>query len=192
VEQARRRQLVQAAIGQLAESGYAGTSLAAVAARAGLSKPAVLYHFDGGKDELLREVVTTVLAEAAVVMTAAVGAEPTWGGKLRAYIVSNVGFLASHRDEILALIAVFHGASPGQDGAWVYEPASEQAVADLAALLAAGQEAGEFGTFSPVVVSRSIRGAIDALEPVLRHQPETDLAAYGAELATMFAKVVVA
>jgi hypothetical protein len=40
------------------------------------------------------------------------------------------------------------------------------------------------------VVARTIRGAIDALEPVLRHQPEADLDAYAAELAAIFEKVV--
>jgi hypothetical protein len=40
------------------------------------------------------------------------------------------------------------------------------------------------------VVARTIRGAIDALEPVLRHQPEADLDAYADELAAIFEKVV--
>jgi AcrR family transcriptional regulator len=190
IEQARREQLVQAAIGQLADAGYAGTTLAAIAARAGLSKPAVLYHFAGGKDELLDEVVATVAADATRVMTDRIVAETTWPGRLRAYIVSNLEFIDGHRLEVLALIALIHGTSPGNGGSSAYERNDERAVAELTALLRAGQQAGEFGPFRAEVVARSIRGAIDALEPVLRFQPETDLSAYGAELAGIFTKVV--
>lgn len=191
IEQARRRQLVAAAIDQLAESGYAGTSLAAIAARAGLSKAAVLYHFTGGKDELLLEVVTSVLAGATAVMAAEIEAAPTVAAKLRAYIASNVRYLAEHRREILAVTAVFNGAPPLADGASIWEPRSERAVADVAGLLTAGQRTGEFGSFSPQVVARSLRGAIDALEAVLRHDPGADLDAYAAELVAIFERVVV-
>ena len=181
---------MQAAIDQLAESGYAGTSLSAIAARAGLSKAAVLYHFTGGKDELISEVVTSVLTDANTVMAAEVEAEPTIAGKLRAYITANVRYLAEHRRQILALTAVFNGGPPRADGASIYEPMSERAVADVAGLLSAGQQAGEFGAFSPQVAARSLRGAIDALEPVLRHDPDADLDNYAAELVAIFDKVV--
>lgn len=189
IERARRRQLVAAAIDQLAEAGYAGTTLAAVAARAGVSKAAVLYHFTGGKDELLDEVVGTIIADANEAMTAAIKAESTIGAMLRAYITSNVRFLSAHRREVLALLAVINGAGPRPDGSSLYEPVSERVVAELAGLLQAGQEAGAFGAFSPMVVARTLRGSIDALEPVLRHHPEVDLDAYAAELVAIFEKV---
>jgi TetR/AcrR family fatty acid metabolism transcriptional regulator len=190
IERARRQQLVAAATEQLAEAGYAGTTLAAVAARAGLSKAAVLYHFTGGKDELLTEVVRAVEAEATAVMTAAITAETSMPGRLRAYITANVGYLDSHRRDVLALLAVVKGAGPQPDGSSLYEPIGERTVAELAGLLKAGQEQGAFGRdLHPMVVARSLRGAIDALEPVLRHHPEVDLGAYAAELVTMFEKV---
>jgi AcrR family transcriptional regulator len=189
IEQARRQQLIAAATDQLAEAGYAGTSLAAVAARAGISKAAVLYHFTGGKDELLGAVVAAVEADATAVMTQAITAETTMAGRLAAYITANVGYLAAHRREVLALLAVVNGAGPRPDGSSLYEPIGERTVAELAALLKAGQDASAFGEFSPSVVARSLRGAIDAIEPVLRHHPEADFAAYAAELVTMFEKV---
>jgi AcrR family transcriptional regulator len=189
IEQARRRQLVAAAIDQLAEAGYAGTTLAAVAARAGVSKAAVLYHYTGGKEELLGDVVSTVLADATVVMTQAITAEPTLPGKLRAYITANVGFLAAHRREILAVTAVFNGSAPQADGTTVYEPENERIVGELTLLLQAGQQTGVFGRFSAPVVARTLRGSIDAIEPVLRHHPGADLDTYAAELVAIFEKV---
>jgi TetR/AcrR family transcriptional regulator, fatty acid metabolism regulator protein len=190
IERARRQQLVAAAIDQLAESGYAGTTLAAVAARAGVSKGAVLYHFTGGKDELLGELVNTVIEDARVAMTSAMQAEDSIADIFRTYIRSNVRFMAEHRPQMLALASVINGAGPRPDGSSMYEPVSERVVVELAGLLKAGQDAGAFGSFSPMVVARTVRGAIDALEPVLRHHPEVDLDVYAAELMALFDKVV--
>ena len=72
----------------------------------------------------------------------------------------------------------------------MYEPLGEQAVQALTAGLEAGQRSGELGTFSATVVARSVRGAIDALTPVIRADPEADLAAYAVELSAIFDKVV--
>ena len=115
-EQARRSQIVDAAIAQLAESGYAGTTLAAIAARIGVSKAALLYHFNG-KDELLRAVLDAVIADATETMTARLQAEPTARDRLRAYIEANLAYMAEHRQRIFALAALVAGAPPSAAGA---------------------------------------------------------------------------
>jgi AcrR family transcriptional regulator len=51
-----RRQVLDAAIRQLAESGYAHTSVSDIAAAAGMSKGAVHYHFES-KDDLIAQVL---------------------------------------------------------------------------------------------------------------------------------------
>lgn len=56
IEQLRRRELAGAAYEILQEEGIAGTTLAKVAARAGMSKGIVLHYFKG-KDELLEMVM---------------------------------------------------------------------------------------------------------------------------------------
>ena len=52
IEDARRRQLVEVTIDSLAELGYVGTTLAQIAARAGVS-PGLVAHYFGDKDGLL-------------------------------------------------------------------------------------------------------------------------------------------
>jgi betaine-aldehyde dehydrogenase len=52
VEDTRRRQLVEVTIDSLAELGYVGTTLAQIAARAGVS-PGLVAHYFGDKDGLL-------------------------------------------------------------------------------------------------------------------------------------------
>lgn len=56
----QRRAIVDAAIEQLADSGYAGCSVAAVAARAGVAAGTVYRHF-AGKAELVVELFTEVV-----------------------------------------------------------------------------------------------------------------------------------
>ncbi|CAN5740188.1 TetR/AcrR family transcriptional regulator [soil metagenome] len=53
---ARRQQIIDAAIELFAAKGFRGTGLAALAEQVGVTAPALLYHF-GTKDRLLREVV---------------------------------------------------------------------------------------------------------------------------------------
>jgi betaine-aldehyde dehydrogenase len=52
IEETRRRQLVEVTIDSLAELGYVGTTLAQIAARAGVS-PGLVAHYFGDKDGLL-------------------------------------------------------------------------------------------------------------------------------------------
>ena len=78
-EQARRAQIVSAAITTIAEVGYRNASFAQIAKRAGLSSTGLIsYHF-ASKDELIGEVVVTVLVDLGAFMTdrmQAAAAEP--------------------------------------------------------------------------------------------------------------------
>jgi AcrR family transcriptional regulator len=65
----RERQIVAAAVEEFATNGYAGASVAAVAARAGISKP-LIYQYFGSKDGLflaaLHDVATPMLERLEV------------------------------------------------------------------------------------------------------------------------------
>lgn len=65
----RERQIVAAAVAEFAANGYAGASVAAVAARAGISKP-LIYQYFGSKDGLflaaLHDVATPMLERLEV------------------------------------------------------------------------------------------------------------------------------
>jgi AcrR family transcriptional regulator len=71
--EARRRELVDAAIVIIADHGLAGTTLAKVAAEAGLSAGIVNHHFDT-KDALLIETLRTLSEEFGQGLDAAIAA----------------------------------------------------------------------------------------------------------------------
>jgi AcrR family transcriptional regulator len=59
--EASRDAILQAAVRVIGREGLSGASLAAVAAEAGTSKPAVLYHF-GSRERLLRQVAALAVS----------------------------------------------------------------------------------------------------------------------------------
>jgi AcrR family transcriptional regulator len=73
---AQRERILAAATAQLADAGYAGCSITAVAARAGVA-PGTLYNYLSGKTELLTEVFWTVAAGELDAVRAAVAV--AWG-----------------------------------------------------------------------------------------------------------------
>src|SRR5579864_185947 len=108
-EAARRAQIIAAAIDTIAEAGYGQASLARIAERAGTSKGVISYHF-AGKDELIREIVTDVLARAQAYMIPRLLAESSGAGMLRTYIESNLAFMQEHRNHLIAVVEIFLNA----------------------------------------------------------------------------------
>ena len=189
IEQARREQIVGAAIDVLYEGGFAAASLGAIAERIGVSKGVISYHFTG-KSELLREVIAHVLAEASEYMTPRITAAGSSLEALRIYVTSNLEYIGTHRRKIIAFTEILNGMPPAGAEPAPYDEGRAQAVAGLRHLLEAGQAAGEFGGFSAYVVAVSLRASIDVLSTLLRADPELDTGAYGAELLRLYEKAV--
>ena len=81
----RKRKLIAAAAQCLAELGHAGTSVRAVAARAGVSPGLVTHHFKG-IDELIAATYAQVGEQVAAVLNQAIDEAAGAEAKLRAFI----------------------------------------------------------------------------------------------------------
>lgn len=185
-EQARRAQIVAAAITTIAEVGYPNASFAQIAKRAGLSSTGLIsYHF-ASKDELIGEVVRTVLAGIGPFMAermqaAGSAAEGPAAAALRAYIEGSIEFIDTHREQMKALTEVF------VNGGLSYDAGSEDTVVSpLEEVLRAGQRSGEFRDFDPTVMATLIQREIDGLPFLLDMRPGLDVAVYGREVVTVF------
>jgi AcrR family transcriptional regulator len=66
--EARRRQLVELALHAFGAQGYRGTTLAGIAAEAGISEPGVIHHF-ANKERLLRRVLDEYHADSVAQIT---------------------------------------------------------------------------------------------------------------------------
>jgi len=185
-ESARRAQIVAASIDTVAELGYGQVSLARIADRAGTSKGVILYYF-GGKDELIKELVTELVARGLAYMSPRIDAEPTGAGKLRAYIESNLAFMRENRNHVVAIVEIALNARAA-DGSRLYDFSVQDAgVAALEQLLAHFQGTGEFRAgFDPHVMAMAIRAAINAVPAQLARDPALDVTHHAHELADMF------
>lgn len=120
-ERARRSQLIEVTIGLVAESGYAGTSLARIAEGAGITKAAVLYHYPT-KDAVVRAAYEHVLtALITQVATAVEAVEPAQGPA--AYIRTMIGYLRESPEHTRMIVEAMtsqpstaDGSGPGSQG----------------------------------------------------------------------------
>jgi TetR/AcrR family fatty acid metabolism transcriptional regulator len=185
-ETARRAQIVAAAIDTIAELGYAQASMARIAERLGITKGVIAYHFDG-KEELIREIVAEVAAQAEEYMVPRILAESTGSGTLRAWIESNLEFVGEHRNHLVAVVEIARNAR-ATDGRRLFDNSMlEAGAAALEQMLARFQAAGEFrADFDPQVMAGAIRAAIDAVPRALARDPRLDVSHHGRELATLF------
>ncbi|QKW14096.1 TetR/AcrR family transcriptional regulator [Verrucosispora sp. NA02020] len=183
IEEARRAQIVNAAVETIAEVGYHRASMGKIGARAGISRGLISYHF-AGKSELITQVVTTVYADAAASMAPVIDAETTPAGQLRAYISSNLGYMRVHPARMIALVEIL--TSGGLADVSDADPAEfdRQLLLPLEHLLTAGQECGDFRDFDVTVMARIVRGVIDAVPTALSRDPALDIDRYVREITT--------
>ena len=180
IEEARRAQVVEAAIGAVAEVGYARASLSRIAEWAGISKSVISYHFSG-KEELLEQVVSRVYADCGEYMGARIEEERTFAGKLRAYVIAELEYMRDNRERMLAAseIATSHRTA---DGRLLFLEFGAEDLGDLVEILEAGQAAGEFCAFDARVAAITITHAIDGALTEWHKDASLDLMAHGEEL----------
>lgn len=185
-EEARRAQIVSAAIETVAELGYPSASFSKIAKRAGLSSTGMISYYFAGKAELLAEVVSTVLRTAELFVGPGLAEEHTCRGWLRTYIESNLAYMAKYPHHTLALVEIITGTRYRNDRSAGGVDEATTSVEALVDCLTRGQRMGEFGDFDPLVMAVAIRGAIDNSLRRYLIDPGTDLERYGRQLADVF------
>ncbi|MHB1783607.1 MAG: TetR/AcrR family transcriptional regulator [Acidimicrobiales bacterium] len=187
IENARRQQIVAAAIDTIAEVGFAHASLARIAARIGISKGVISYHF-AGKEDLIRQVVIEIIEASRAYIIPRVFAESTGPARLRAYIESNLAFMREHRNSMVAILDIARNGGVMADGRRRVDGRDAGvAVHLLEEELARLQREGELRSdFDPGVMAAAIRAAIDSVPYRLVHDPDLDIDHYAKEIATIF------
>jgi len=180
---ARRAQIVDAAIGTVAEVGYASASLSRIAVRLGISKGVISYHFSG-KDDLIAEIVRQVLQQARAYVQPRFEAQTTGPEMLRAYIESSLEFMRDNPDQITALVEIVRATIAGAKSP--FSGNRDAGVQVLAELITRFQAAGDFrADFDPNAMAIAIRAVIDAA-PGRLADPAFDIDQYAREAVTIF------
>jgi len=188
-QEVRRRRIIDAAIDCLGRDGWHGTTLASIAAEAGISRGLISYHF-AGRDDLfeavLETVVVTIFAEGSAAMQQRIDEATTATAKLQAYIEGNLRFIGAHRREMAALGQVMPNLR-GKDGALHASPdAEEPIIAGTALLFEYGLHTGEFRAVDAHLTAYTLRRCIDGAALKIVADPAFDIDAYARELTTLF------
>jgi AcrR family transcriptional regulator len=182
-EAARRAQIMDAAIATVNDVGYHRASLAQIAARAGISKSIISYHFEG-KEQLLLYVIDEVFTGVEQATRAAVAAADDPAARLAAFARGYLTFVRDHREEMIAAveIAVSHRDS---DGMPLYLAESDEENALLEGMVADGVAAGQFRQVDLTVARTTVIHALDGALTRSQIDAGTDLDAYGDHLIPM-------
>lgn len=176
-EQARRAQIVDAAIATLAELGYGSTSFKRIAARAGLSSTGLIsYHFRG-KQELVDEVYAEVHRRFTAFVLDRVDRSDSARGELEAFLRANLRFMAAHRIEMVALLQVRPHVSAADN--------ADDDHRKMADLLREGQSAGEFREFDADAMAIFVLALRNGVLARAADHAEVDLDLCERELITM-------
>jgi TetR/AcrR family fatty acid metabolism transcriptional regulator len=184
-EAARRAQIIECAIETLATLGYAQASLDHIAKRAGISKGVIVYYFSS-KEELFAQVIQAIYTEGAHVLGPPIAAQPTATLMLRTYIQTNVEYIGTHRQQMLAIreIALNFRTADGKFRSGLLK--EESILEVLETILRKGQDTGEFRAFDLRVMAVTIRQAIDVVPRLLAANPHLDVETYARELVALF------
>jgi AcrR family transcriptional regulator len=180
-EQARRAQIVAAAIDTIAEQGYAKASFAQIAKRAGLSSTGLIsYHFRTRKN-LDGAIAAAIIDRLSRHMGVAMAGADSPQAALVAYIEGLIGFMKADPRYLKAMLGiVLHGGVE-------YDAGSErEATSGIADILRWGQAEGVFRDFDVRVMATTIQRALDGIPLAQATDPDLDLDAYARELVELF------
>ncbi|MEG6520793.1 TetR/AcrR family transcriptional regulator [Desulfotomaculum sp. 1211_IL3151] len=189
ITEARREQIIKAAIEVLKEIGYVNTSLAKIAGKANISTGLISYHFSG-KEDLMNNTLMFLVEQEWLFVNKRVALKSKWTDKLIAFIEASLAYQLLNRANSIALIEiVFNARTSDQVPYYLLEDDKEDLKASLLKeILFKGQEAKEFGDFNPQVVSTIVQGAIS--ETMLSPQNKFNNEEYGLELIKGVLKIV--
>ncbi|MDQ0646506.1 TetR/AcrR family transcriptional regulator [Microbacterium natoriense] len=170
-ERARREQLISVTIDLIADNGAARTSLQNIADAASITKAAVLYHYPTKKD-VIRAAYEVVRTGLIAHMRARIEAAPTPGAALKAYLTSQLDYLAEHPQHVRVMAESFTDPDTG-----ITEHADTQARwRPLADLITKAQTAGEYNAqVNAEAHAIMFGGAVDALVAETLTNPDFSL-----------------
>ncbi|WP_190394859.1 TetR/AcrR family transcriptional regulator [Nocardiopsis deserti] len=184
IEEARRGQIVRAAVETIAEEGYARASFVRIAARASVSPGLITYHFRT-KERLLRQVLEYVNARLDRAMEG--GPEPLAGFEdaLLRIVTGHVMHCSRHPQEVAVRQEISGADVPASVREWIAR-GQEAGRAELVGFLTEGQGHGEFRAFDTEVFTDALFAALNAVPGRLRRRPVEEHEDYARELARLF------
>ena len=178
----RRRQIIDAAVEEVAERGYEAASLTRIAARAGVAK-GLIWHYFSGKDDLMesgaKATMTTMRDDIVAKLDLAAPVPDIIRAALRCAALQ----VRTHRIELIAVNRIVHNLLRSDSSADVVADVYEDIHRGQEALFRRGQTEGSLAVFDIRVMAVTYQGSIDAMLDHLERHPDVDPEEYAAVLA---------
>ena len=156
-QEARRREVMAAAVAVFSERGYRAASMSDVAATLGMGK-ASLYHYVGSKEEILVELYEDVLRENVIAARRIASSGETALDALAELIADRVAYTCRNR-ELLRVFFEEEAELPARQQSRLIGVRHEYEQT-LLEMVSRGEEAGEFMlTTTPQIFVNTVLGA---------------------------------
>ncbi len=153
--------ILDAAVAEFVEKGYENTSMDSIAARAGLTKGGLYYHFAGKDDVLIRanerfmEPVLAMMDEAA---KKALASEALGG-----YITRYLAYWSGHVQELSFIFLSMAKALSDPALGGMYRGYTSPMISFLESLYRRGIDSGEFKSVDPAAAAVALMAALDGI-----------------------------
>lgn len=183
IAEARRAQIIAAAITTLDEIGYVQASLAQIAKRAGISTALISYHF-ADREDLMNQVLVHLLETSTSYILERTRQHEGPVDKLNAFIAASLAYQGTHRAHNVALLEIIFNARTADNVPYdkLEDDQEEPLVAELRRILQDGQDQGAFRAFNDSVLSSMIQGAVGEYMLSAGISRSVDLETYSSEL----------
>ncbi|MFB5265182.1 TetR/AcrR family transcriptional regulator [Paenibacillus enshidis] len=191
IADARREQIIKAAIEVLTEIGYNSTSLSKIANKASISTGLISYHFSG-KEDLMRNTLMYLVEQERAFIKGKVEQKQPYMEKLMTFIEASLAYQGTNRGYNNALLEIiFNGRTPDNVPYYRAEVHEEDELnVLLREILYKGQEAKEFGDFDPQVIAIVIRGAISGSMSLPQYENKLNLEDYSEKMIKSVLKMI--
>ncbi|WP_299575916.1 TetR/AcrR family transcriptional regulator [uncultured Williamsia sp.] len=178
IAQARRRQLVEAAIEVIDEVGVGAASLVQISRRAGVSRGVINYHV-AGRAPLFEAVVEHVYALGREVVAPDTESAATATAAIAAMIHGSIAFYTRYPREMRVLSALFVSDDPDSPNRSGHREHADE-IERVAAIVERGHAGGEFRAVDGRLAAAMLRAALD--EALARITADVDTTGLGAEI----------
>lgn len=156
-QEARRREVMAAAVAVFSERGYRATSMSDIAAKLGMGK-ASLYHYVASKEEVLIDLYEDVLRENVIAARRIASAGSSARDALAELIADRVAYTCRNR-ELLRVFFEEEAELPARQQSRLVSVRHEYE-RTLLDMVARGEAAGEFTlTTTPQILVNTVLGA---------------------------------
>jgi AcrR family transcriptional regulator len=167
-----RGRLMTAAIGMFARKGYAATTVREIVEAAGVTKPALYYHF-GSKEGIYLAMMREALSEFEATAARALDWEGPAEERIVRYLDAMFALILDHLDVMRVLDAIYYGPPQGAPP-FDFEAVHKRFIEVVECLVREGIESGEFRPGDPEDLTWALVGPFDVVRGMSLSNPKMD------------------